>query len=537
VTSLSTGARSKPILDEAGFQQLLAAAYVLQRHNDSLRAKDPRLDAAWIFSEIAQIQSEVRKNGLSFSESAGAVAEGLQKITGAAGTSICLMRNGVLDCIATAGISAEVPGGSAVASSLVGSERLKNGREFHSSDAKLDTRLDIATCRSLNIGSLLAVPIQSSGAGEISGVVEVRWSKADGFHECDVRTCELVAGLVTELLEKQATEHNLATGSHTGNNSHSGNTATLIKPPENGSATEDIASVKNSISALANENAEPLATCCRVCGRPFGPDEAFCGKCSMPRVAGTPSENLQSKWASMWFMQQAQETLQEQTPAPVPPRLTAPKNEIRNVEPSRQPWQKQQFAIDAPSAASATPTPTQEQIPTEIVFEHTPLPETQSQSLSLWAHQESSRSSAWNEEISETGSTDALFKIKLSTRRNFDVLKSKIQKSGRTARVALVSGALLLVLAAWSFWPSSGTSSQFSWVESLLVELGLAQVPQGAPVHEAGSPDVRVWVDVHTALYYCPGSDMYGKTPGGHFSTQKAAQEDQFESATRVVCK
>jgi len=70
----------------------------------------------------------------------------------------------------------------------------------------------------------------------------------------------------------------------------------------------------------------------------------------------------------------------------------------------------------------------------------------------------------------------------------------------------------------------------------LLVELGLAEVPARAPSH-LGGPDVRVWVDVHTALYYCPGSDLYGKTPGGRFSSQRAAQQDQFEPATRVACE
>src|SRR5713226_1677073 len=50
VTSSFTGAKAKPVLDRNGFQQLLAAAYVLQQHNESLRTKDPRLATTWIFS-------------------------------------------------------------------------------------------------------------------------------------------------------------------------------------------------------------------------------------------------------------------------------------------------------------------------------------------------------------------------------------------------------------------------------------------------------------------------------------------------------
>src|SRR5262249_49326000 len=55
------------------------------------------------------------------------------------------------------------------------------------------------------------------------------------------------------------------------------------------------------------EASSDLAAHCRVCGRPFSSDETFCGHCSMPRVSASANgEGLQSKWASMWFMQQAQ---------------------------------------------------------------------------------------------------------------------------------------------------------------------------------------------------------------------------------------
>jgi hypothetical protein len=52
-----------------------------------------------------------------------------------------------------------------------------------------------------------------------------------------------------------------------------------------------------------------------------------------------------------------------------------------------------------------------------------------------------------------------------------------------------------------------------------------------------GNPDVRVWVDPHAALYYCPGDEQYGKTDGGRYTTQKDAQMDQFEPAFRAACE
>jgi hypothetical protein len=73
-----------------------------------------------------------------------------------------------------------------------------------------------------------------------------------------------------------------------------------------------------------------------------------------------------------------------------------------------------------------------------------------------------------------------------------------------------------------------------SFFDRMLVSLGLAD-PPSTPEYK-GNPDTKVWVDLHTALYYCPGADLYGKTAKGKFATQKDAQLDQFEPASRKTC-
>src|SRR5438270_664916 len=70
--------------------------------------------------------------------------------------------------------------------------------------------------------------------------------------------------------------------------------------------------------------------------------------------------------------------------------------------------------------------------------------------------------------------------------------------------------------------------------EKLLVSLGLAEPPP-APTYQ-GNPATQVWIDVHTALYYCPGADLYSKTDGGKIISQREAQQDQFEPANREAC-
>lgn len=71
--------------------------------------------------------------------------------------------------------------------------------------------------------------------------------------------------------------------------------------------------------------------------------------------------------------------------------------------------------------------------------------------------------------------------------------------------------------------------------EQMLVSLGFAEAPD--PPKAMGNPGVVVWEDLHTALYYCPGSDLYGKTPNGKLTTQRDAQLDQFEPAMRKSCE
>jgi hypothetical protein len=93
--------------------------------------------------------------------------------------------------------------------------------------------------------------------------------------------------------------------------------------------------------------------------------------------------------------------------------------------------------------------------------------------------------------------------------------------------------AAVLAFGVISAWPSSST--QPTWFQSVMVRLGLAHAPGRATIY--GNPEVNVWMDVRTALYYCPGSDLYGKTPEGRFAAQRAAQQERYEPATGLACQ
>ena len=114
-----------------------------------------------------------------------------------------------------------------------------------------------------------------------------------------------------------------------------------------------------------------------------------------------------------------------------------------------------------------------------------------------------------------------------------------------------IAVVLVLGVIRWGIWSNHSVSAtgsptvsaahrraapdaDLSLFDRILVELGLAEAPE-PPVYK-GNPRTQVWVDLNTALYYCPGADLYGKTPKGRFSSQRDAQLDQFEPAYRKAC-
>jgi hypothetical protein len=125
----------------------------------------------------------------------------------------------------------------------------------------------------------------------------------------------------------------------------------------------------------------------------------------------------------------------------------------------------------------------------------------------------------------------------------------------RRANVYLLFAAVILLLAitGWGIRPAGTTAAgnaapatngqpsasapappDMTLFEKLMVSLGLAEPPP--PPVNLGNPNAQVWVDVHTALYYCADSELYGKTADGKFTSQRDAQQDQFEPSNRKAC-
>jgi hypothetical protein len=511
LTSVSACAKQKPALDEGSFQQLLAAAYVVQEHNDSLRSGGSRLESPQVVFSIAEIQSAMRDGGLDVSAAARLVAQSLLKLLGAGGISISLVTNGYLDCVAESGRPATVPGSSIASHSLVATERLKSGLVFDSADAHTDIRLDQDMCRQLDVASLVAAPILRFG--EIAGLIEARWSWANACDEAGVSACRLMAGLVTGILEQPAIsllprassekpifvpaqeieEQQNDTAKNARSNGASHETTEEIQP-SNGISTASSGSIVTSESeARANASAQS----CRVCGHPFRADEAFCGHCSMPRVAATP-DGLQSKWASLWFIQKAQGALSEEPAA----------SSQSDCSPETIAWSQPKDSSAAASQVTAKVSDAPSNADHFSYFR--PMAEEYSTTpIELLDDEEPSLPETWS--------------------RSLEAVRNKL----RVRDVLLALVAAVLTFGVVSAWPSS--SGKLTWFGSTMVRLGLAQAPTHSPVY--GNPDANVWVDVQSRLYYCEGADLYGATPQGQFTTQRKAQQRNFEPATGLACQ
>ena len=108
----------------------------------------------------------------------------------------------------------------------------------------------------------------------------------------------------------------------------------------------------------------------------------------------------------------------------------------------------------------------------------------------------------------------------------------------RFHRADLYLGTAIFVATIALLWPavSGPRRAGLGPVQRGLVALGIAEAP--APVvHLKGDPNTNVWIDPHTALYYCPGEEQYGKTADGRFSSQHEAHLDRFQPAGRTPCE
>lgn len=547
----------KPVLDEATFQQLLAAAYVLQEENPEppkAPVSETASSSSETLSEIAETQELLRSQYVDLPAAANLVAERLQKITHAAGVAIALVRQDQLEYCAARGSTAELAGARIPVGSDLSTASLP--------EAEILQRLQSDSpglSEPLREHGVYSLPLQHEG--KVAGLLEIRFENTDRIQEQEIRTCQLMAGLMNEAIAraadlewKQALAKERATMLEALERLKPQLERLAIEPPalepaepvshfpgETAKAADPVPS-KESVVEPASD------AICRQCGRELGIGELFCGRCGTKRpVEVSPSGDLQSQWASLWRLQQTAARSESHDAQDHDNQYLATESEAPEAASDANPEApilgeldreivsalEQEMARLAAEEEPATEEPLAEESHILMATEDAPEAEAVIEpGGALVPAVPETQKTAW---ASATKTLKWLRSLEAKT-------ASRTWLKQHRADLYVGASVILLLLALFSGWgsqPQSHTAARnaqpsLTLFEKMLVGMGLAEAPK-APVY-LGNPNAQVWVDLRTALYYCPGSDLYGKTEGGKFTTQRDAQMDQFEPAARKSC-
>lgn len=270
---------------------------------------------------------------------------------------------------------------------------------------------------------------------------------------------------------------------------------------------------------------------CQECGSSLVANEFFCENCGAP--AARSEKATQKNWASLWEMHHATE----------PETEAAAEISKLPLATTIHPEDKTEEEIDLFPAELEEIVGKFSALEIEEEPEHeTAEPEHANQGLALVTAQPAATEASLTGQAASTWASAAKARAWLDSIKAQQPAKDWFQEEWNLHRgiiaIALASAVLLVVIFQWATQPvpSSGQVRELSGFEQVLVSLGLAEAPAPTALPSPGNPNTKVWVDVHTALYYCPGADIYGKTTNGKFTTQLDAQRDHFQPSTLKAC-
>jgi GAF domain-containing protein/zinc ribbon protein len=577
--------KQKPVPDEQTLAKLLEAAYVLQEHNREMRrlelrpslkgnpveaddhaypvqkpspqAKSPEptpaSDNASTLGKIVETQHQIQFRRLEFESALKLVAERVCEMTNASGAAVGLIERKTVRYRAVTGRGSLASGSIVPLDKAIFAPCLNSGQVFRCPDASAEFLLDADECKRRGIQSLIAVPVFHDGG--IAGGLELYYATRNAFTEQNVHTCQLMGGLVAEAMlreEESAWKKSLAS-------ERAAMLEALEKLQPNLAALVERPAAK-SVSPAETPLTPALLYSCRKCGHQLVAEEQFCGQCGTPRTGDYEPRNLQSKVASMWHMQEAQRRVAGSEP---------PKNTFGKTSkiPDDLPESSLAHSIEKQVPELFTSSDLELRVEDN---ESVDMPEpvkvqectgVQDGDIPCDADGLSDESPGRSQALAKSQPTHPADWSSAASARAFLEQLASNKRTGRllrlwnTHRGDIYLGIAVILVAGvirWGLWsnhpvkatgtPAVPTATHrkpapdagLSFFDRMLIQFGLAEAPD--PPEDKGDPAIQVWEDLRTALYYCPGTDLYGKTPKGKFTTQRAAQLDQFEPAYRKAC-
>jgi hypothetical protein len=569
----------KPALDESAFQQLLSAAYVLQQHKEQQQGKEAESSFSKVLNQVLDIQEHIRHGKLDLQAAATLVAKRAREFTEASGAAVGILEGGDLEYYAATGSASGELGSRGPADLSLSSECLASATVLRSSDTENDLRLRPDLCRPLGIRALIAAPILFEAS--VHGVLELHFVRATAMREQDVRVAELLASLLSEAVGKE--KERAPDVPQSAFRPSAEDDLDADSEDDRGAMLEALEKIKPQLQRLAGAAASTGENACESCGHVQSGNDPFCGECGAPRRTKT--------WSSIWEMQREAEksgaplsSLEED--ASGHGSMDVLPSELEDIvahisaegEPSRptgSPAAAPHFSADASQvvkprtngngayakSALEAAAPYQDPFAARPAASQQTNVFTESASIFPTSDDEAARPAATVENagaitsIAHESPWESAAKAKawFETENRESGLAATWRRHRGNVYLAAAAGLLVTVLFVFDApeAPSNAAVSrpvaakkgsvqkaspapELSTSDKLLIGLGLAEAPE-APVYK-GNPDTKVWVDVHTALYYCPGASLYGKSNGGRVTTQRDAQQDSFQPASRRAC-
>ena len=146
--------------------------------------------------EVAALRRELVSKQLEADRALALIVERMRNLTGATGAAIALAAGAEIVCRASSGNAPSVGAGINPDSGLSG-ECLRTGQLVRCEDTDTDSRADGAICRTMQIRSILIVPLPSHDRPQ--GVLEVFSSEPRAFEPADELALGQIAELVAEI--------------------------------------------------------------------------------------------------------------------------------------------------------------------------------------------------------------------------------------------------------------------------------------------------------------------------------------------------
>jgi putative methionine-R-sulfoxide reductase with GAF domain len=577
--------KEKPVLDEQTLQRLLEAAFVLQEHSDGFELRESETDQlreqefvaparrekptgddlgspddyTLTLAQIVEAQRQIQTRHLKFENAMALIAESILKITNARGAAIAILEGEKARYRAVSGRCALRLDSVVAVDKAICSACLRTGHVVRSTDINSEFLVDVEECRRRGIQSLIAVPVYHDGS--VTGAIELYFAETLGFTAQDVHTCQLMAGLVSEVFARDSEL-----------------TRKKSLTVERANMLEALGKLKPHLTTLSEKESAKLsnlgetgvrtpagvgeALVCRKCGHELMGEEQFCGKCGSRRTSVSDASSRQGQVASLWQKQQttkAASSAGNSTHGEDSATLDAQNSETGS-EPVGfpKPMRGEEVGttgsdanqeIVPPAALTFSVFGDRDANAIEADSEELPSPR-----LEVQVPQEATALAKSREAITWNSAAKAREALEALAASRAPSAMGRFWKSRRGDFYLAVAVILVGVVIRWGVWSNSSVGAtagatrsaipgaghrpkpdaDLSMFEKMLVSVGLAEAPE-QPEYK-GNPETQVWVDLHTALYYCPGSDLYGKTEKGKLTSQRSAQLDQFEPAYRKAC-